>query len=348
MEIPADTDLQPVATYGPYVFVPLYGFASDADLLEFCEGLQICNYGPEKLELLLEHWDYLKQYLQIFPTTYLIQVRPPEVDFSMRVRKEADQVHVTYEAALKSFDHAYNVVEALRLFKPGCFARGPCWFCAFRESHFESEGEPAVLGLPVCLALAPGDEPVSLPGGEGAAYYFELAELEPFKKFRAELTASIESLATFPKLRLALSYFNASFGQKPRENQVIDLFICLEALLLQENDELTFRLATRAANLLGADASERKRVFAEVKEFYNLRSKIVHGEVLKPRETQSAQNVDRLRELVRRVLLRCVALALELGLAIEFFKALDETSLDDSVRLDIQRKASRFLYRHQT
>jgi len=234
------------------------------------------------------------------------------------------------------------LVLALRLFKPGSFCRGPDWLCY----TLELEGHPKVVGVPLPMTPAEGGEPIALGTGDAVTYDFELAELDPFKGFNTELGAAIERLAAFPKVRLALSYFNASFARKPREQQIIDLFICLEALLLQENDELTLRLSTRAANLLGADASERKRLFAEVKDFYNLRSRIVHGEVLKPRETQSAQNVDRLRELVRRALLCSVALALELGLAIEFFKALDETSLDDSLRLDIQRKASRFLYRH--
>ncbi len=54
MERRARTDLRPVASWGPYVFVPLYGFASDAETLDFSEGLQICSYDPAKLELLLK------------------------------------------------------------------------------------------------------------------------------------------------------------------------------------------------------------------------------------------------------------------------------------------------------
>jgi hypothetical protein len=329
----------------------LYGFASDAAVLEFSEGLQVCNYDQEKLELLLEHWDLLKQYLLIYPTTYLIQARPPEVDFSMGVADKDDRWEVQFQfelqKAFKWLEPAYKLVQALRLFKPGSFCRGPDWLCITGEFASGLEGESRVVGAPLCMTPAEGGEPILSETRDSVTYNFELAELEPFKGFNSELAAAIERLAVFPKLRLALTYFNASFGRKPRENQVIDLFICLEALLLQENDELTFRLATRAANLLGPDASERRRVFAEVKDFYNLRSKIVHGDVLKPRETQSAQNVDRLRELVRRALLCCVALGLELGLAVDFFKALDATSLDDGLRLDIQRKASCLIYRHR-
>jgi hypothetical protein len=221
------------------VFVPLYGFASDAGVLDFSEGLQICNHDGEKLELLLEHWDLLRLYLLIYPTTYLLQARPPKGDFSMQVTRENEKVRLTIErqAALKCLEPAYNLVQALRLFKPGSFCRGPDWLCY----TLELEGHPKVVGVPLPMAPAEGGEPIALGTGDAVTYDFERAELDPFKGFNTELGAAIERLAPFPKVRLALNYFNASFARKPRENQIIDLFICLEAFLLHENDELTFR-----------------------------------------------------------------------------------------------------------
>jgi hypothetical protein len=345
MEMPTDADPQSLAIYGPYVFVPLYGFTSDTDILDLSEGLRICKYEKEKLELLLEHFDHLKHYLGIYPTTHLLEVRLPERGFFNEATRDNEKFRITidYQAALKFLEPAHNLLSALRLFKPGSFCRGPVWYCC---RVFELEGQRMLDEVTLPMSPAEGAEPISPGTGDAVSYDFELAELAPFKGFNTEFSAAIERLAAFPKVRLALNYFNASFARKPRENQVIDLFICLEALLLREEDELTFRLATRGANLLGPDANDRKRVFAEVKDFYNLRSKIVHGGVLKTREIQAAQNVDRLRELVRRALLCSVALALELGLEGGFFKALDETNLDDSLRMDIQRKTSRFLYRH--
>jgi hypothetical protein len=40
-------ELEPVVTQGPYLFVPLYGFGSDVDFLEFAEGVQICSYDAD-------------------------------------------------------------------------------------------------------------------------------------------------------------------------------------------------------------------------------------------------------------------------------------------------------------
>ena len=62
-------------------------------------------------------------------------------------------------------------------------------------------------------------------------------------------------------------------------NKAIDGCICLEALLTEvgETGENIYKIALRAALLIRADLVDRQNVFAEVKAFYDLRSRTVHG-----------------------------------------------------------------------
>lgn len=128
---------------------------------------------------------------------------------------------------------------------------------------------------------------------------------------------------------------------------MLDIFACLEALLLEKADELTLRLATRMANLLGADADERRKLSSEVKNFCNVRSKIVHGKILRPKETQWLSQVARLRELARRVILSCVALSLDVEPGTDLFASLDGMSFDERHRSKVQEKASKFFFMHR-
>jgi hypothetical protein len=55
--------------------------------------------------------------------------------------------------------------------------------------------------------------------------------------------------------------------------------ISLECLILSDNEkeELTYRLRTRIAHLLGSDLENRKKIKKRVGELYDIRSKIVHS-----------------------------------------------------------------------
>jgi hypothetical protein len=239
------------------------------------------------------------------------------------------------------FTVASGLVYTLRLFKPGHFARGPEWLCITRALDAELKR-----GIGLWLSTVP--EPAAPPTvPKGVTYFFDPAEMDCFKKFDEDLSSAFSELRNFPKLALARSYFEDSFDEKAQENQIVDIFVCLEALLLEKAEELVLRLATRMANLLGADGDERKKVFDGVKNFYNVRSKIVHGEILKPRQAELVCEVGRLRELARRAILSSVALGLEVGLGAEFFALLDAMSLDENQRTNVQKKASRFLFMHK-
>jgi Apea-like HEPN len=124
----------------------------------------------------------------------------------------------------------------------------------------------------------------------------------------------------------------------------------MEALFLREEEGLSFRLALRAANLLGADAAERRAIYKQVKELYDVRSKVVHGDVLKEKHTLALQNVGTLREMVRCRLLSDLGLLSGPGLGKDYYVQLDAVNLDEEARRVLQTAASVYLsmtQRHQ-
>jgi hypothetical protein len=82
------------------------------------------------------------------------------------------------------------------------------------------------------------------------------------------------------RLETASSRLTMARNRRFAGNKAIDGSVCLEALFTDSDErstEITFRLALRAALLLGSDHADRQRIRNVVKDFYNLRSRIVHG-----------------------------------------------------------------------
>jgi Apea-like HEPN len=111
-------------------------------------------------------------------------------------------------------------------------------------------------------------------------------------------------------LGLALRSFTSSYDRFPasNESELVDVITAAEAMLGTEN-EITFRLAFRMAGLLGRTSSERVQVFRDMRRFYEVRSKIVHGGTLRGWRPAMLARADDARELVRRLLVAFVRLA---------------------------------------
>jgi len=119
--------------------------------------------------------------------------------------------------------------------------------------------------------------------------------------------------------RLAVSRFCSSYGRESPHDIIIDCFIGLEALLIEDNRELGYKLRLRTANLLGLNGDDRQKIFSEIKLGYDLRSKIVHGSdpgksVFLPTRQQSLSIQEFAEDLERylaRALIRLVDLRKE-------------------------------------
>jgi hypothetical protein len=161
--------------------------------------------------------------------------------------------------------------------------------------------------------------------------------LESFKKEQPSLLNSLE---------LALDlYAREEFGSM----DVVNALTALEALLLNgSKTELTYRLSMRVAHLLGSDATSRRTLFNDMKEFYDLRSTVVHGSELKSKHETRLERLDELREILRRTLLAVIALIAEGISKSELEFLFDEIVLDEEKRRAVQEKASAFLFAEKT
>ena len=125
-------------------------------------------------------------------------------------------------------------------------------------------------------------------------YTLEKSEIQPFISFFKDLHK-----IQFSKFDLAIEYFNKSYIEPytPRDS-FLDLMITLENLFLKgTHQELSYKLSMRMAYVLGEGQKDRIDIFNFIKDAYNLRSKIVHGE---KSDKLNNQKLLELRKLTRK------------------------------------------------
>jgi len=180
------------------------------------------------------------------------------------------------------------VCSVLRLFKPGAIR------CSVVEFW---QGREEFLGTPFTYAV-PG------PPVYGRAYEISDADAAGLP----ELLEQFGQVAwdRNQALQLALSRFNLAGERQRAEDRVLDLMICMEALFLPDgNEELTFRLALRAARFLEAgDRGKRIELFSNLREAYRVRSAIVHGSVASRKQKISTEQASEFLEETARAALR--------------------------------------------
>lgn len=97
-----------------------------------------------------------------------------------------------------------------------------------------------------------------------------------------------------PVIVRAIERLASARGRSDQVEKVADLGVCLEMLLMHDgsgdNSEITFKIAQRAAWLLGRDAADRSRIFSLVRDAYKLRSAAVHTGSLKEPKSADGWN----------------------------------------------------------
>jgi hypothetical protein len=112
----------------------------------------------------------------------------------------------------------------------------------------------------------------------------------------------------------------------------IDIFVGLEALYLRDDKELSYKLALRAAFLLGETYEKRSHIFNTIKKAYTIRSGSVHGNdiefTIKTREkfNEYINTIYDSREILRESIIRFLDL-LEINSHDKYVKNI----LDDNI-----------------
>lgn len=116
-------------------------------------------------------------------------------------------------------------------------------------------------------------------------------------------------------LAIALRRYALATIRPSLDDRLIDLMICAEAIFLRvESNELTYKLAHRAALFLGGNASSKKEVFKFFTDAYSMRSKVVHGSksyLVEPKDIENlTQTTSKLSEHLREAILKMLAIAM--------------------------------------
>jgi hypothetical protein len=127
---------------------------------------------------------------------------------------------------------------------------------------------------------------------------------------------------------IPLSRFNRTYSRRQGDDAIIDIAVCLESLLLRGlNAELSHRFAVRGAKLL-ANLNTPQDTFSILRQFYEMRSQVVHGgeHVFTPKmERRISQRfpgltshtfLEKVTELVRQIIIQMLLKA-SLGRSIE-------------------------------
>jgi len=119
------------------------------------------------------------------------------------------------------------------------------------------------------------------------------------------------SLATFTELAVisrAIDRLGSSRTSADPVNRALDLGMAAEIVLMHDNSgsnaEITHKISSRAAWLLGTDPETRSGISRAMKELYATRSKAVHEGVLPTRRAADLDAADRLVLSVLQALVR--------------------------------------------
>jgi hypothetical protein len=257
--------------------------------IEIADGVAVClrtldhmkGIGNEELEWLKEDWMQGAHGSHAL----LVLVRKPKTPDNANMANSFDVVTLIHRALL-----------AMRLFKAGDVRTGRLFMSrrAFLPTRLPGQ---SWMGTAI---WSPGTtstiDEADLPG---LCHCYSLLQ-------RFEST----SVAAWNNINVALRRFTAIYESdwNQLEDRVIDAVTAIEALL-GSDQEITFKISTRVAGILATNDNERVALFNEMKQYYEVRSKIVHGNDLKPKHLQIINDSSGLMRLVRRLLLGFIRLA---------------------------------------
>lgn len=336
-----------------FAVTPLYAFVSDSGDLRIDDTLRIMKYENDS-SLRLPAGDILVKHFELFKPDYLLWQRVPldrtELMEIMRSIKTGDNplASIAIRFQVMFFEPAANFFRLLRLFKSGRLFAGDT-FIITTESGSENGVWETTWGQR-CSGMTIDYTNLSAQAG---SYILPSQDVPFFRVFQGNLTPVLEDLSKsstgLTQLELALRLYSREEGD---EMDVVNALTAFEALLSNDSKaELSYRLSLRVAHLLGNDAEERKRIFKDMKEFYDLRSSLVHGSgfKLKPKHEARLQreHLDLLRDLLRRVILSVMAMRLD-NPNVQLEELLDDLIFDDAKRSEVQKTVSKLLHMEGT
>ena len=213
-----------------------------------------------------------------------------------------------------------DVITLLRLFKKNDDFGGGI-FAAIPLDKDEGVSS-SIIGLlpllPISFRIAP------------SVYELQGSEIDRFRTFWAEHRRSLSNIRKNGEeiwgfLKIALRRYNLSYEREHLEDRFLDYMISFEALYGTkcEKTEITHRISTRFARVLGRRYKEeyekcneerksnnsRDKLRRKMKEFYDVRSRVVHGGKFKSKGKSKGFSLEEVKEYLRESTLIFIALA---------------------------------------
>jgi len=128
-------------------------------------------------------------------------------------------------------------------------------------------------------------------------------EKDKFSKWFDQYFLEVYGSGKNKKFRDMRHTYEMSYLIGVAELEFIMLFSVLEMIMGRGNSEITYQISRGTALLLSDSKEQMKEIYREMKRLYNSRSKYVHAG-----EDVSWENVFKLREIVRKVLMKLIEL----------------------------------------
>ena len=236
---------------GSYVYF-LHGFRSEnISKIELSENLDLRPINNnDKAVLSLPRTISLYDIGMINSSTHVLEVRIFD-------ERDADKM---------AHSVAYDAISALRLFKMAKI--GTHYYYSKKNKHPGLIGFFGPLNTTQIWYLT-------------RVYQLEDEEAEPFKSF----FTVFRGVKRDNRMEFALRWFNSAYSTMTPTDILLNYVISLEALYLSGESEKGFRLRTYMTSFLGKNSTNRgSEIWSYIKEAYNLRGSIVHGNALLPEE----------------------------------------------------------------
>ena len=186
-----------------------------------------------------------------------------------------------------------KILFALKILHEGYIQFGGIYY---RDSEDWNDIQPTI-----CKILEPT---ISKPTTNYRLEYDNFTEKE-FNKLVNELTEINLTKGKYVFLGRSIKRFSQAIENDSDLNKVVDFITCLESLYSSKELELSHRFAMRIASVLGQTPKEKIKIEELMRQLYNLRSKIVHGDTIPPVELDgkvigSEENMESMFENFRK------------------------------------------------
>lgn len=145
--------------------------------------------------------------------------------------------------------------------------------------------------------------PVMVYTTSTAKYEINLEECPDFDAFASEMVLQKNWSSSWFKIARRFFLYGGGKEYNPAHDQidrVVDYMTALEATLVPESDFVGRRLRERAVKLMnGIELNAQKRL---LRDFYGVRSTIVHGSKIGPKQRDALKNIADFEAIVRNVI----------------------------------------------